>query len=80
MPNVGYGSNKKTKHLLPNGFYKFTVNHAKVMCLQDMILTNIFSTTGVWTRFPLIVMLLEHVWFVTDTYHSYTLHSDILVI
>jgi len=25
MPNVGYRSNKKTRHLLPNGFLKFTV-------------------------------------------------------
>ena len=25
MPNIGYGSNKKTRHMLPNGFYKFTV-------------------------------------------------------
>ena len=28
-PNVGYGSNKKTKHLLPNGFYKFVVHNVK---------------------------------------------------
>merc|ERR1712063_65371 len=27
MPNIGYGSNKKTKHLLPNGFYKVVVNN-----------------------------------------------------
>lgn len=25
MPNVGYGSAKKTKHMLPNGYYKFQV-------------------------------------------------------
>ena len=25
MPNIGYGSNKKTRHMLPNGFYKFMV-------------------------------------------------------
>eukprot|EP00922_Rhytidocystis_sp_ex-Travisia-forbesii_P064318 GHVS01095600.1.p1 GENE.GHVS01095600.1~~GHVS01095600.1.p1 ORF type:complete len:137 (+),score=20.88 GHVS01095600.1:184-594(+) len=23
MPNIGYGSNKKTRHLLQNGYYKF---------------------------------------------------------
>ncbi|XP_045403241.1 60S ribosomal protein L32-like [Lemur catta] len=23
MPNIGYGSNKKTKHMLPSGFCKF---------------------------------------------------------
>lgn len=27
MPKIGYGSNKKTRHLLPNGFYKFRVNN-----------------------------------------------------
>merc|ERR1712224_1173719 len=26
MPNIGYGSDKKTKHRTPNGFYKFVVN------------------------------------------------------
>eukprot|EP00746_Dinoflagellata_sp_MGD_P162631 gnl/MRDRNA2_/MRDRNA2_90266_c0_seq1.p2 gnl/MRDRNA2_/MRDRNA2_90266_c0~~gnl/MRDRNA2_/MRDRNA2_90266_c0_seq1.p2 ORF type:complete len:137 (-),score=27.65 gnl/MRDRNA2_/MRDRNA2_90266_c0_seq1:60-470(-) len=26
MPNIGYGSDKKTKHRIPNGFYKFVVN------------------------------------------------------
>lgn len=25
MPIVGFGSNNKTKHVLPNGFYKFRV-------------------------------------------------------
>lgn len=27
MPNIGYGSNKKTRHMLPNGFYKFLVRN-----------------------------------------------------
>merc|ERR1712014_454676 len=26
MPKIGYGSNKKTKHMMPNGFYKFKVH------------------------------------------------------
>jgi len=25
MPKIGLGSNKKTRHMLPNGFYKFLV-------------------------------------------------------
>jgi len=29
MPKIGYGSNKKTKYLLPDGFYKFVVNNVK---------------------------------------------------
>merc|ERR1712070_853487 len=31
MPKIGYGSNKKTKHMLPNGFFKFNVT-----CPQDV--------------------------------------------
>ncbi|KAF3788369.1 60S ribosomal protein L32-1 [Nymphaea thermarum] len=27
MPNIGYGSNKKTRHYLPNGFKKFVVHN-----------------------------------------------------
>ena len=27
MPKIGYGSNKKTRNMLPNGFYKFVVNN-----------------------------------------------------
>ena len=30
MPSIGYGSNKKTRHMLSNGFYKFVVNNVKV--------------------------------------------------
>ena len=29
MPNVGYGSNKRTRHLLPSGFLKFVVSNVK---------------------------------------------------
>ncbi|XP_006893785.1 PREDICTED: 60S ribosomal protein L32-like [Elephantulus edwardii] len=29
MPTIGYGSNKKTKHMLPNGFRKFLVHNVK---------------------------------------------------
>jgi len=37
MPNIGYGSNKKTKFRLPNGFYQF-----RVFNIQDleMLLMN----------------------------------------
>ena len=35
-PNVGYGSNKKTKHLLPNGFYKFVNDNAADLDLLKM--------------------------------------------
>ncbi|XP_044934164.1 large ribosomal subunit protein eL32-like [Mustela nigripes] len=29
MPNIGYGSNKKTKHMFPSGFRKFLVHNVK---------------------------------------------------
>lgn len=29
MPKSGYGTNAKTKHMLPSGFYKFVVNSVK---------------------------------------------------
>ncbi|XP_035883459.1 60S ribosomal protein L32-like [Phyllostomus discolor] len=29
MPNISYGSNKKTKHMLPSGFQKFLVHNVK---------------------------------------------------
>ncbi|GAA5917438.1 hypothetical protein JCM6882_008664 [Rhodosporidiobolus microsporus] len=29
MPNVGYGSNKKTRHVLPCGFKKFVVHNER---------------------------------------------------
>ena len=30
MPNIGYGSNKKTRNMLSDGFYKFVVKNVKV--------------------------------------------------
>ena len=30
MPNIGYRGNKKTRHVMPDGFYKFVVNNVKV--------------------------------------------------
>ncbi len=36
MPKIGYGSNKKTRHLLPNGFKKFIVNNVNDLNLLLM--------------------------------------------
>jgi large subunit ribosomal protein L32e len=36
MPNIGYGSNKKTKHLLPNGFSKYMVHNVSDLNLLLM--------------------------------------------
>ena len=38
------GSDKKTKHLLPNGFYKFLVNNVKELELLMMLLHKLFSS------------------------------------
>merc|ERR1712063_99258 len=40
MPNVGYGSNKKTIHLLPNGYKKFRVFNA-----EDLEMLLMHNTT-----------------------------------
>lgn len=31
MPNIGYGSNRKTRHMLSNGLRKFVVSNVKVI-------------------------------------------------
>ncbi|MBZ3890770.1 60S ribosomal protein L32 [Sciurus carolinensis] len=38
MPNVGYGSNKKTKHMLSSGFQKFLVHNVKE--LEVLLMCN----------------------------------------
>lgn len=38
MPNIGYGSNRKTRHILPNGFFKYlvhNVNELDVLMMQN---------------------------------------------
>lgn len=36
MPNIGYGSDKKTRHYLPNRFKKFVVNNVSDLELLMM--------------------------------------------
>ncbi|GAA5936126.1 hypothetical protein JCM10213_004687 [Rhodosporidiobolus nylandii] len=36
MPNIGYGSNKKTRHVLPSGYKKFLVNNTNDLELLIM--------------------------------------------
>merc|ERR1719263_1815430 len=36
MPNIGYGSNKKTRHMLPDGFKKFLINNVSDLELLMM--------------------------------------------
>ena len=37
MPKIGYGSNIKTRHLLPNGFKKFLVSNVRDLELLIMM-------------------------------------------
>lgn len=40
MPNIGYGSNKRTRHMLPNGFKKFLVHNVselEILMMQNRI-------------------------------------------
>ena len=30
MPSIGYGSNRKSRNQMPDGFYKFVVNNVQV--------------------------------------------------
>lgn len=36
MPKIGYGSNAKTRHALPNGFQKFVISNVKELELLMM--------------------------------------------
>ncbi|XP_043819617.1 60S ribosomal protein L32-like [Dromiciops gliroides] len=38
MPNIGYEGNKKTKHMLPSGFWKFLVHNIKE--LEVLLMCN----------------------------------------
>ncbi|ELV12744.1 60S ribosomal protein L32 [Tupaia chinensis] len=38
IPNISYRSNKKTKHMLPNGFWKFLVHNSKE--LEVLLICN----------------------------------------
>lgn len=40
MPNIGYGSNKKTRFMLPNGFKKFLVHNLReleILMMQNRV-------------------------------------------
>merc|ERR1712189_29477 len=37
MPNIGYGSNKRTRHMMPDGFKKFVVHNPKKLELLLML-------------------------------------------
>ena len=49
MPNIGYGSNKKTKHMLGNGFLKFVVHN-----VSDLNLLLMHNRCARWRGAPAI--------------------------
>lgn len=42
MPNIGYGSDKKTRHFLPNKFKKFVVHNVKEV--EILMMHNRYAT------------------------------------
>ncbi|CAD7692202.1 unnamed protein product [Nyctereutes procyonoides] len=46
MPNTGYGSNKKTKHMLLSGFQKFLVHNSRSLIFSQCILREPQSHCG----------------------------------
>lgn len=46
MANCGYGTNKKHKHILPNGFMKFSVSNAKVRCIHAAMQSRTWLKCG----------------------------------
>merc|ERR1739838_1089840 len=38
LVNIGYGSDKKTRHMMPSGFYKFTISTVKE--LEMLLMQN----------------------------------------
>lgn len=49
MPNIGYGSDKKTRHYLPNGFKKFVVHN--VSELELLMMHNRYLSTLICSEF-----------------------------
>ena len=50
MPNIGYGSDKKTRHYLPNGFKKFVVHNAQELELLMMHNRWIVNYPHLWSH------------------------------
>ncbi|CAO2642031.1 60S ribosomal protein L32 [Lemmus lemmus] len=51
MPNIGYGNNKKTKHMLPSSFQKFLVYNVKelevlLMCNKSHCAETVHSVSS----------------------------------
>lgn len=60
MPNIGYGSNKKTKHLLPNGFLKYIIHNVSDLNLLLMHNRCAHSRAGLGRLLSFSVRLTHH--------------------
>jgi len=47
MPNIGYGSNKKTRHMISNGLRKFVVSNIKVSSWLVWLIVLVAFCVGV---------------------------------
>ncbi|KAL9716202.1 60S ribosomal protein L32 [Leucoagaricus gongylophorus] len=58
MPKIGYGSNKKTRHLLPNGYKKLTVNNERELDIllmhRDSIVAEIAGNVSSRKRIAIV--------------------------
>ncbi|KAI3840594.1 hypothetical protein MKX03_016376 [Papaver bracteatum] len=67
MPNIGYGSDKKTRHYLPNGFKKFIVHNVKEL---ELLHTTFLQERG------RILLSVQHSWDVCVTNKTARLRSQ----
>lgn len=62
MPNIGYGSDKKTRHYLPNGFKKFLVHNVKdleLLMMHNRLLTSLGSF---WLSISYLLFIIAVFW------------------
>ena len=60
MPNIGYGSDKKTRHYLPNGFKKFVVHNIselELLMMHNRYLSTWYVQDGCYTPIPYFIYI-----------------------
>jgi len=62
MPSIGYGSNKKTRHMLPTGFRKVLVHNVKVNVYLKIFLKsmnwNLYRQSDALTKMSSIFLII----------------------
>jgi hypothetical protein len=60
MPNIGYGSNSVTRHMLPTGFRKVLVHNVKVSRVGNGLLSEVRGhVSGRWSTNSMVYRLLQ---------------------